>query len=152
MIPDARSEESEMYAIKHLGLQNSYVKTEKQLMEEFVGMKVPEGIFCHHDVTISVEVKRIVGNLLPEENGKRRQISTRKKGISWPWRSTVKSAVTKVTDEIATKYNIRQHHVVFVVPDTLSHHSFSKLVKHIRSSACDCIFGMDTSFRVLVHV
>ena len=100
---------------------------------------------------VSVEVKRLIGNELPVDSrtNSRRKIWERNK-ITWPWKKTVLSALEKANPEIVKEYGITSHHIVFLVPDTLSKHSSSRLEKRALS-----VVEMYVSFlsvkRVFVH-
>jgi len=153
---DLRALPSEMYAFKHLGLQEkNKIKSEKELMNECFGM-VPEAIFKHplNNKNISVEVKRIVGNKLPFEGGGRRLIR-RRKHIIWPWKSTIEASLDKINGDIVNKYSVSEHHVVIVVPENLSERSHNRLLNHIQDSANNYFVNTSLSLkknRIFIHV
>ncbi len=131
MLPDVRAWPSEEFAFEHLGFRDK-IKSEVELMHEQKSC-IPEAIFRYNDKNVSVEVKRIIGNYLPEEGGGRRVIR-RRKHIIWPWTSTVEAAINKLHESIVDSYFVQEHHIVFVIPDNLSKRSYSRLCLHIRSS------------------
>ena len=136
MCPDARSLASEVYALGRLCVEKC-VRSERELIDEFPGQKIPEGIFYLEGRLVSIEVKRIIGNLLPqEEHETERRKKRSKKGdhISWPWDRTVEMAIEKANDEMLKKYCIRAHHVVFVYPDLLSRRQVSRLRAHVHTT------------------
>lgn len=138
---DIRSWPSEQYAFNYLGLNVSdCLKSEVDLMNECNNSCVPEAIFKHpvNQKVISVEVKRIVGNRLPIE-GKGRRVIRRRNGIVWPWTSTVETALGKATELFCSFYMIEEHHVVFIIPDTLSKRDHRKVHLHIYSAVNDFI-------------
>ena len=127
---DPRSWPSECFALAELGLSASNRLHSETELIELHRRTVPEGIF-RHPLTqriISVEVKRIVGNTLPSDA--RRKLRDRR-GIMWPWRNTVHMAIAKAHDDIVRLHGVEEHHVVFVVPDTLARRAYDRLVRHI---------------------
>ena len=105
-----------------LGIKN-FFRTEQQLIEEF-GTSVPEAIFNDFGRNESFEVKRFadfskprtrdlgctpVGNF-DRSRGKPRSM----------WSLMIWGAVSKVTPEMAFKYNIKRHHIVIFFPDTMT--------------------------------
>lgn len=93
---------------------------------------VPEGIFRNPftQQIISVEVKRIVGNSLPKTGGGRKLIR-RRKHIIWPCMSTIVAALEKANEAVVKKYNVEEHYICIVVPETLDKKSFEKIHYHI---------------------
>lgn len=128
---DLRAWPSESYAFTQLGFSDIHIiKSEQELMSEFCGA-VPEAIFRdpHTEKNVSIEVKRIVGNDLPKGDGRR--FIRRRKSIIWPWTSTVESALGKVNGHIICTYMVQEHHIVFIVPESLSQKSFERLKYHV---------------------
>jgi hypothetical protein len=142
MCTDERSLPSEKYALeficKKLGCQE-VVKNEKELINEQEEGCVPEGIFKDNKgrKIISVEVKRIVGNDLPSEAHEKttkRKLIRRRKHIVWPWTSTVVAALSKANSKIVERYNVNEHHIVFVIPESMDNRSYERLLRHIDDS------------------
>lgn len=133
---DLRAKPSEDFAFEHLGLNETHqIKTEDELMNEFASV-VPEGIFRYptNDKIISVEVKRIVGNNLPlddRQDGLRRRFIRRRKHIIWPWASTVEAALQKASENLIETYFVQEHHMVFVIPESLSSRMYHRVTDHI---------------------
>jgi hypothetical protein len=136
---DPRSRASEEYAFKELGYKR--IIHEDVLMREFEGRKVPEGIFMDgRGNNVSVEVKRIIGNVLPAdaETGERRKV-WRQGRIIWPWKITLLSALEKANEALIEKYNVRSHHIVVLVPARLSKREFSRIKRRCESVASECV-------------
>ena len=130
---DSRALPSEEFALRQLGLDTRHcIKSEEELLYECNGFgHVPEGIFKHPKSrkVVSVEVKRIVGNSLPKECGGR--LIRRRKHIVWPWNSTVFAAMDKASEFIVNTYNIQEHHICVVIPDSLNEKACNRLHTHI---------------------
>jgi hypothetical protein len=147
-LPDARSAASEVFAVRALGFDNPVIG-EKDLMRQFPGLKVPEGIFndpaAPKDSLCSVEVKRIIGGRLPSDHGgvrvlRRQHIHTstcrvRSRGapIVWPWTTSVEAALCKLHPIIMHRYKISTHHAVFLVPESAPVRMQRKIGRHILS-------------------
>lgn len=145
---DYRSRPSEDYAFDHLGLtERDKIKSEDDLIQELSQFcTVPEGIFRHpkSQRIVSVEVKRIIGNSLPQDNNNGRRKILRREKITWPWHSSVRAALEKANDRTVTTYKVEEHHVVFVVPDCLSLKNYNRLVTHVQET-------VDNYFHVQSH-
>ena len=157
---DSRAKPSEEFAFQHLGLNlNHQIKTEHELINEFESV-VPEGIFYHpnNDKIISVEVKRIVGNNLPSDDsydGDRRRFIRRRKQIVWPWLSTVEAALQKANECVIQTYFVEEHHMVFVIPESLSVRISQRITEHIHKSVKKCItqgYNKIKSNKIHTHV
>ena len=131
-----RGFESERHAFERLGLSEPQV-SEDELVREFDG-RVPEGIFTVESKVLSVEVKRIVGNSLPKGGGGRRRITRMvdgRKRIVWPWTSSVETALSKLSDAVAERYNVCEHHAVFLIPTSLPSAAKQRTIQHIVHTA-----------------
>lgn len=150
---DPRAWPSERFAFAQLGLTQQ-LKSESDLITETSGT-VPEAIFRHPSTNkiMSIEVKRIVGNSLPE-CGKGRRLIRRRKSIIWPWTSTVEAALKKANDTLVNMYMIQEHHIAFVVPDNLSTRSFERVYNHIETTvhACKEMCSQMMVKRIRVHI
>ena len=132
---DRRSRESENYALSYcLKLDpnnpDHLVKSETALIQDYRTV-VPEGIFKLNEELITVEVKRIPGNILPCEDGSVPRKLRRRGRITWPWESTVVNAMKKATPSLSSDYGISRHHVIFVIPNTLNPRTKRRLHQHI---------------------
>lgn len=144
------SSESEKLAFSKLGLKNPIV-SEDELIKTFDGLKVPEAIFDDNGTIVSVEVKRIIGNALPEcGQGRRRikrYINGRERTI-WPWTSSVESALSKLHSDIAEQFSISVHLAVFLIPEYLSNSVKNRIARHIRQTASAFLTSNITSTKV----
>ena len=121
---------------------------------------VPEGIFRYptNDKIISVEVKRIVGNNLPFDDrheGLKRRFIRRRKHIVWPWASTVEAALQKANKCVVDTYFVEEHHMVFVIPQSLSSRMYIRVTDHIHNTVKQCIekgFDAIKSNRIHTHI
>lgn len=148
-----RGFESERHAFERLGLSDPCV-AEHELLKEFEG-RVPEGIFQVGSKVLSVEVKRIVGNTLPKGGGGRRRITRIVAGrerIIWPWTSSVEMALSKLSDEVAAKYHVHEHHAVFLIPLSLPVTTKNRMKQHIASVACRCLETKTYARKVRYHI
>ena len=150
---DPRSLASEVYAISKLGFQ--LLVDEEHLIQEFsqFSIKVPEGIFEDGEKRrVTVEVKRIIGNMLPLDKGTqtRRKVWNRST-IVWPWKKTIRSAVEKAHPEIVRRYDIFAHYVVLLVPETLPSNKYNKLVKRATLEASKYVEEIDTPKHVYLQ-
>lgn len=148
---DIRSWPSERYAFEILGLQLSHVVvSENEMIHDICeDCTVPEAIF-KHPITgklISVEVKRIVGNNLPNEGKRQRKLIRRRKQIIWPWSSTVEAALSKANETIVKYYMVEEHHVVFIIPDFLSSRDSNRVETHIYASVNNYFEKFDSVIR-----
>ena len=157
---DLRAKPSEEFAFEHLGLNIQHrIRTEYELMNEFESV-VPEGIFRYptNDKIISVEVKRIVGNNLPMDcgcDGERRRFIRRRKQIVWPWLSTVEAALQKANECVVQTYLVEEHHMVFVIPQSLSVRMHQRITEHIHHAVRQYItkgFNIIKSNKIHTHV
>ena len=81
-----RSWRSEQHAFERLGLHAPPRVTERELVQEFSGLRVPEGIFDHDAKVLSIEVKRIVGTGCQPAGGRsgsRARVTAA--SAPWPW-------------------------------------------------------------------
>lgn len=126
---------------------------EDQLIREYShkSISVPEGIF--RDPTtgkvITLEVKRIVANTLPMDDGKmeRRKVMERGK-IVWPWKKTVQSAMRKAHPNILRDHGAMEHHAVFLVPSSLKKGERDKLMRRTLSHAAEAAEKVPVSTRI----
>tara|TARA_B100000787_G_scaffold155797_1_gene131525 strand:- start:413 stop:907 length:495 start_codon:yes stop_codon:yes gene_type:complete len=133
---DPRSLASELYAFSYLGLPiEDMIVSERELIDNYgtQGMNVPEAIFTVDNQRITVEVKRIPGNNLPDDGSPRRSLRRRNR-IIWPWTSTVERALKKTSPLLSFDYDIVCHHVVFVIPDTLARKKKMRLHNHVNTA------------------
>ena len=137
MFGDERSLPSEKYAFTCLGITPNIVRTESELMQEFSdNVKIPECIFKYENEYASCEVKRIIGNTLPQTSAYNiRRRCKRGDFITWPWKTTIKSALDKADSTVMKKYNVQYHFIIIVVPETLSLKSRKRLENHAFHSA-----------------
>lgn len=144
------SSESEKIAFSKLGLKNP-IASENELIKIFDGLKVPEAIFNDNGTIVSVEVKRIIGNALPEcGQGKRRikrYINGRERTI-WPWTSSVESALSKLHSDIAEQFSISVHLAVFLIPEDLANSVKNRIARHIQHTASTFLTSNSTSTKV----
>tara|TARA_B100000683_G_scaffold200328_1_gene193600 strand:- start:364 stop:861 length:498 start_codon:yes stop_codon:yes gene_type:complete len=147
---------SERYAFQRLGLLDRHMKaSETELIREFDGLCVPEAIFEIEGGTVSVEVKRIVGNSLPRDGGGRRRITRVRNGkerIVWPWTSSVESALSKLQAPIASTYGVDEHLAVFLIPSSLPARVKQRTVRHIHRVAHRFFVGTDPVVKTRYHI
>lgn len=151
---DTRSMESEYHAFSRLGLGDPIV-TEKELIKLFDGSKVPEALFYSEGKTISVEVKRIIGNTLPKCGGGKKRIKRYVRGkerIIWPWTSSVEVALSKLDMQIAKKFNVDIHLAVFLLPDHLNDNVKHRVIKHINNVAMSFLSTKHTPTKVKYYI
>ena len=148
---------SEKFAFDALRLDDPVVK-ECDLIHEFDGLKVPEGIFrdpVDNDRNISVEVKRIIGIDLPTCGGGRRKILrrvNRNERIIWPWTSSVHLAISKLHPRIAQVYNVHSHHVVFIIPVSLTDSVKRRTIQHIKRVTTSFLQSYTPVRRTRLHI
>ena len=135
-----------MAAFHHLrciGAIGDLVVSEEALARDH-RFRIPEGIFERGGGVggfVSVEVKRIPS------------LAIHGKCTSFPWASTIISAVSKAHGGIVDKYGTSMHHIVLCVTgnrrivDRVHHHAQRILKSHIKDSSCTC-----AARRVCVHV
>jgi len=144
------SSESEERAFQILGLKNPII-SEDELIRRFEGLKVPEALFYDNGTTVSVEVKRIIGNTLPHCGKGRRRIKRYVKGrerIIWPWTSSVETALSKLHSSIAHEFCVSIHIAVFLIPDILSNSVKERIIRHIETIASTFLTERNTSTKV----
>ena len=157
--PDIRSTiASEEYAFRRLGL-GSPIVTESELVSSFAGCRVPEGIFIDPvdpERRVSVEVKRIVGGHLPDRTHPRRVLRrhTVRGGdeIIWPWTSSVETALSKLDASIASNFDVRLHHAVFLTPQSMNARTRRRTQNHIDRVARSFLSHANLNYRVRIHV
>lgn len=146
---------SEEHAFSRLGLGDPIAK-EEDLVHDFPGLKVPEGIFRQRGGQIvSVEVKRVIGNSLPPGSGGRRRITRFVRGkerIVWPWTSSVETALSKLDRAIAEHFRVQLHHAVFLLPRSLTTRTRRKVIDHIASTARDFLSEHSLATKVIYHI
>jgi hypothetical protein len=106
-----------------LGISTPFFRTEKELIKEF-GTSVPEAIFNDFGRNETFEVKRMAEFSKPRlrDSGCTPRCNfNRSRGKSRSmWSLMIWCAVSKVTPEMAVKYNIKRHHVIILFPDTMT--------------------------------
>ena len=154
-IMNSRSYASEQYAFEMFGLGEPVI-SETELIHSLKNLKVPEGIWKIDDKYISIEVKRIIGGNLPVHvDGKRRVIRRRTHGcekIIWPWETTVISSLQKISIELVQIYKVREHHVVFIVPNEMTLRTFKRTSYNIERCAIEYIQTNVPPCRIFLHI
>ena len=151
---NSRTAESEYHAFSRLGLGKPII-TERELINMFFGSRVPEALFNHKGKILSVEVKRIIGNALPDCGDSRRKIKRLVRGkeqIVWPWTSSVETALSKLDIQIATQFNVDMHLAVFLLPDYLNNSVRQRVIKHIHNVAVTYLSEGNTSTKVKYYI
>ena len=140
---DWRSLASELYAFEYIGIK-TILWEENELITKYAqkGIKIPECIAVdplNPSNNISVEVKRICGNSLPLDcSGQiRRKLRNRRDQITWPWGKTILDSFLKAHPIIINEMNVKTHHIIFVVPNSLSKKNLNKLCRHVYSHICE---------------
>ena len=136
---ELESRASEVYAFHHLGFtEGDIVCDEQTLISCYAqnGIQVPEAIFYnpHIGQNVSIEVKRIPGNVIPTGPHEDPRKLRRRNLIVWPWKRTVESAIIKAHPKIVQTYNIRHHHVVIVVPECLCDRQYKRIARHVQTT------------------
>ena len=114
---------NELMACLILGIKIPFFRTETELIEEF-GTSVPEAIFNDFGRNETFEVKRLADFSKPRTRDLgctpvRNFNRSRGKPRSM-WSLMIWGAVSKVTPEMASRYNIKRHHVIVFFPDNMS--------------------------------
>tara|TARA_Y100000389_G_C17425282_1_gene499206 strand:+ start:343 stop:828 length:486 start_codon:yes stop_codon:yes gene_type:complete len=142
--------DSEEHAFKILGLKNPII-SETELIKKFEGLKVPEALFNDNGKIISVEVKRIIGNTLPQCGEGRRRIKRYVKGrerIIWPWTSSVETALSKLHSNVANEFCVKIHVAVFLIPEFLTNSVKERIIRHIKTISNSYLTDKHTSTKV----
>ena len=147
---------SEEFAFRYLGI-SAILLTEDALIERYWPHKVPEIVAVDprdSSRIISVEVKRICGNQLPlDRTGQTRRKLKRGNHYVWPWRTTIRNAFLKAHPQLVRDMNIHAHHIVFVVPHSLSPKSLKRICKQIQTTSNEEIQTCNLNLkRVAVHI
>lgn len=155
---DVRSLASEEFAFRYLGI-TKIILSEDALISKYSsrGLKVPEIVaYDPKDPSriISVEVKRICGNQLPlDHTGQTRRKLKRGNHYVWPWTTTVRNAFSKAHPQLVQDMNIHAHHIVFVIPLSLSQRSLNRISDRIcaasRQEVQHCNLNLN---HVIIHV
>lgn len=153
---DVRSLASEYFAFSYLGIRDVILE-EDALIRRYSGMKVPEMVAvdpCHSDRIISVEVKRICGNQLPlDHTGQERRKLKRHGHYIWPWKTTVSKSLWKAHPKLVNDLHIHAHHIVFVIPKSLSTRALNRLCHRIREACEDEVENCELTLNhVIIHV
>lgn len=133
---DWRSLASEQFALEYLGIRQ-VILDEDDLINRYssMGLKVPEVVAIdpfHKDRIISVEVKRICGNQLPLDfTGQTRRKLKRGKHYIWPWQTTIYNSLRKAHPILVKELKIHVHHIVFVIPSSLTRRSLQRMCDQI---------------------
>lgn len=135
---DARTAASEAIAFAYLGLNPSdLICSESDLIARYSGCtRIPEAIFVDpSDATrmVSIEVKRIVGNRNPRDVRK-----TVRGRYVWPWIATIQSALSKANHVVVNDFNVKVHHMVFVLPNTISLKEARSIRRHVGRVMQEC--------------
>tara|TARA_B100000214_G_scaffold374022_1_gene355691 strand:- start:432 stop:1022 length:591 start_codon:yes stop_codon:yes gene_type:complete len=154
---DWRSAASEHYAFEYIGIKKIlYCEDELILKYAWQGIKIPECIAVdplNPSNNISIEVKRICGNNLPQDyvGQDRRTLRERGDKITWPWGKTIHDSLSKAHPLIVSELNVHTHHSIFVVPKSLSKKKLKRLCNHVYTIVCEKYYNIPIC-NTVVHV
>lgn len=153
---DWRSTASEQFAFDYIGIKHVLVE-EDVLIHKYAcqGVRVPECIALDPDDPdriISIEVKRICGNQLPLDfTGQVRRKLKHRNEIVWPWSKTIHASIEKAHPKIVSDMGVQRHHIVFVVPSSLTPRSLQRLCTRIQTSVSRSLDEFSNSEYLMRH-
>ena len=155
---DWRSMASEQYALEYMGLKKILCE-EEAFIDKYAsqGVRVPECVAqdpIHPDRIITVEVKRICGNQLPLDfTGQSRRKLRKRNQLVWPWGTTIWNSLNKAHPQIIEDFGVQRHHVVFVVPNSLTQRSLQRLCDRIQVWVTKSLEKDSTPLKhIIVHI
>ena len=109
------------------------------------------------DLTIEKDFYSVCNNLPFDDRheGLKRRFIRRRKHIVWPWASTVEAALQKANKCVVDTYFVEEHHMVFVIPQSLSSRMYIRVTDHIHNTVKQCIekgFDAIKSNRIHTHI